>query len=239
MDSAIVAVEAASVGPDGWARAATATGLAAVGRVVECEPGAAHLAGQRVLVGRFAPCGECDVCRRGGATVCPVGTTLGEGVQGALVDPAGRLAAPARWLIPLEGPLDVPPAPPRPCWATRRRSRTRSTPARAWARASPPSSSVTTRWRGCCARSWWPSTPRRSTSRCRSMRRRCARGWSRPRPPPATAPGRGRSSSPPAPRPAGASRWRSPARGRPSRSRRRPARAGRSTSPRRWRASSR
>lgn len=105
-DSAIVAVEAASVGPDAWARTAAAPGLAAVGRVVDGGPGAAHLLGQRVLAGRFAPCGECDVCRRGGAVVCPTGEALGA-TLGALGDGHGRLAAPARWLIPLEGPLAV------------------------------------------------------------------------------------------------------------------------------------
>jgi D-arabinose 1-dehydrogenase-like Zn-dependent alcohol dehydrogenase len=105
-DSAIVAVEAASVGPDAWARSAAAPGLAAVGRVVDGGPGAAHLLGQRVLAGRFAPCGECDVCRRGGAVVCPTGEALGAR-RGALGDGHGRLAAPARWLIPLEGPLAV------------------------------------------------------------------------------------------------------------------------------------
>ncbi len=105
-DSAIVAVEAASVGPDAWARSAAAPGLAAVGRVVDGGPGAAHLLGQRVLAGRFAPCGECDVCRRGGAVVCPTGEALGA-TRGALGDGHGRLAAPARWLIPLEGPLAV------------------------------------------------------------------------------------------------------------------------------------
>src|ERR1051326_3125713 len=57
--------------------------------------------GRRVLVPPFDPCGECDVCRRGGAAVCP---------QLVRRTPAARINANERWLVPLAGELDIPGA---------------------------------------------------------------------------------------------------------------------------------
>src|SRR4029079_13076735 len=54
-----------------------------------------------VLVGPHLPCGECEVCRRGGAVVCRHGRTL----RGDL---AARLVVPARWVVVLDAGLDVP-----------------------------------------------------------------------------------------------------------------------------------
>jgi threonine dehydrogenase-like Zn-dependent dehydrogenase len=73
---------------------------AVVGRVVGVGPDAAHLDGARVVAGPHQACGDCDVCRRAGATVCPAGQTL-EPVD-------GRVIARARWVLPLGGELDVP-----------------------------------------------------------------------------------------------------------------------------------
>lgn len=73
---------------------------AAVGRVDEASEGAAVLLGKRVLVGPFDACGQCEVCRRGGAPVCPLGKP-----RGAV---GGRLRAATRWLVTLGGDLDLP-----------------------------------------------------------------------------------------------------------------------------------
>ena len=73
---------------------------AAVGRVDEVSEGAAVLLGKRVLVGPFDACGQCEVCRRGGAPVCPLGKP-----RGAV---GGRLRAATRWLVTLGGDLDLP-----------------------------------------------------------------------------------------------------------------------------------
>lgn len=88
-DEIVVAVEAACL-----------DGSAAVGRVIEVGPGAAHLADARVVVGAAQPCGDCDVCRRGGGAVCPVGRTIDAR--------SPRLTARARWALALADGLDVP-----------------------------------------------------------------------------------------------------------------------------------
>ena len=72
-------------------------GIAAgVGRIVIAgEPAVA-----RVLVGPIDPCGECDVCRRGGAAVCP---------QARRRDSLGPSAIAARrWLVELGDGLELP-----------------------------------------------------------------------------------------------------------------------------------
>lgn len=104
-DDVIVAVEAASLGPRELAERAEVPGLAAVGRVVETGPGGRHLQGARVVVGPIQPCGDCDLCRRGAAPVCPAGRTLGVDVPGTL---ARRVVARARWVLRLDGELDIP-----------------------------------------------------------------------------------------------------------------------------------
>jgi threonine dehydrogenase-like Zn-dependent dehydrogenase len=77
------------------------TGMAAgVGRVVAAGDRARSLVDRRVLVGPVDPCGECDVCRRGGAAVCPLAVRRGE--LGARVTCAGR------WLVPLDDGLALP-----------------------------------------------------------------------------------------------------------------------------------
>ncbi len=75
-------------------------GAAGVGRVVRTGERAEGLLDRRVLVGPIDPCGECDVCRRGGAPVCPLARrrdALGHTVTAA-----------ARWLVPLDDGLALP-----------------------------------------------------------------------------------------------------------------------------------
>jgi D-arabinose 1-dehydrogenase-like Zn-dependent alcohol dehydrogenase len=55
---------------------------------------------RRVLVGAFAPCGECEVCRRGGAPVCPQATRV------ASFPP--RFPTMGRWLVALGDGLELP-----------------------------------------------------------------------------------------------------------------------------------
>lgn len=75
-------------------------GAAGVGRVVRAGARAGGLVDRRVLLGPIDPCGECDVCRRGGAAVCP---------HARRRDALGATAiAAARWLVPLGDGLDVP-----------------------------------------------------------------------------------------------------------------------------------
>jgi 6-hydroxycyclohex-1-ene-1-carbonyl-CoA dehydrogenase len=80
--------------------AAQVHAAAGVGRVVAAGERAGGLIGRRVLVGPIDPCGECDVCRRGGAPVCPLARR-----RGPLGD---RVVAAARWLVPLDDGLDLP-----------------------------------------------------------------------------------------------------------------------------------
>jgi 6-hydroxycyclohex-1-ene-1-carbonyl-CoA dehydrogenase len=73
---------------------------AAVGIIDDASEGAAVLLGKRVLVGPADPCGQCEVCRRGGAAVCAQATPRG---------PVGkRLRVPSRWVVALQGGLDLP-----------------------------------------------------------------------------------------------------------------------------------
>jgi 6-hydroxycyclohex-1-ene-1-carbonyl-CoA dehydrogenase len=78
-------------------------GGAAIGRVFATGPNATALAGKRVLIGSIDPCGECDVCRRGGTAVCPR--------LRRRTSPLGpRATAAARWAIVLgeDGGVDLP-----------------------------------------------------------------------------------------------------------------------------------
>jgi 6-hydroxycyclohex-1-ene-1-carbonyl-CoA dehydrogenase len=75
-------------------------GAAGVGRVVRAGEHAGRLVDRRVLVGPIDPCGECDVCRRGGAAVCPLARR--RDVLGATVTAA------ARWLVTLDEDLALP-----------------------------------------------------------------------------------------------------------------------------------
>ena len=75
-------------------------GTAAIGMVAEAGARASGLVGRRVLVGPIDPCGECEVCRRGGAPVCP--TARRRAAIGR------RVIAAARWVIPLGDGLELP-----------------------------------------------------------------------------------------------------------------------------------
>lgn len=74
-------------------------GRACVGDVVEAGDRARGLIGKRVLVGTQDACGECEVCRRGGATVCPLAKPR------AVSD---RTVAHSRWVVPLGDGLELP-----------------------------------------------------------------------------------------------------------------------------------
>jgi D-arabinose 1-dehydrogenase-like Zn-dependent alcohol dehydrogenase len=76
-------------------------GGAGVGRVVETGARCAGLAGRRVVVGPSDACGECEVCRRGGAPVCPLARH-----RPALA--VGRVVVAGRWVVPLDDGLELP-----------------------------------------------------------------------------------------------------------------------------------
>ena len=73
---------------------------AAVGRVDDASEGSAVLLGKRVLVGPLDPCGQCEVCRRGGAAVCPAAKRR-DGV-------GTRMRVASRWVVALGDGLDLP-----------------------------------------------------------------------------------------------------------------------------------
>src|SRR5688572_25486682 len=73
---------------------------ALVGRVDDASEGAAVLLGKRVLVGATDPCGQCDICRRGGAAVCPLANKR-TGVQ-------ARVRVASRWVVALGDGLELP-----------------------------------------------------------------------------------------------------------------------------------
>ena len=76
-----------------------AHGAAGIGRVIGAGEHGAALLGKRVLVGPIDPCGECEVCRRGGAPVCPLAKrrdTIGAQVTVA-----------ARWVVALDDALPL------------------------------------------------------------------------------------------------------------------------------------
>jgi len=76
---------------------------AAIGRVIEAGARAQHLVGKRVLASAVDPCGECDVCRRGGAAVCPTARRR----TAPLTSP---VIATARYVVPIGEPdgIDLP-----------------------------------------------------------------------------------------------------------------------------------
>ena len=76
-------------------------GAGAVGTVVEATDADAGLVGKRVLVGARDACGDCEVCRRGGAAACP-------GARARDLAPGtARVRAMTRWLVELGDGLDV------------------------------------------------------------------------------------------------------------------------------------
>jgi 6-hydroxycyclohex-1-ene-1-carbonyl-CoA dehydrogenase len=93
-DDIAVSVEAA--------RRSTA-GLSIVGLVAATGSRASAFQGRRVLVGAIDPCGECEVCRRGGAAVCP---SLRRRDAATRVDQ--HVVASARWATMLGDGLELP-----------------------------------------------------------------------------------------------------------------------------------
>lgn len=73
---------------------------ACVGKVDDANEKSAILLGKRVLVGAADPCGQCDVCRRGGAAVCPQ-LRRRTGAE-------RRVRASTRWLVALDDGLELP-----------------------------------------------------------------------------------------------------------------------------------
>ncbi len=78
-----------------------ARGVSGIGRVVEAGARAQVLLGKTVLVGPIDPCGECEVCRRGGAAVCPLAVHRPPFAAGA------RLSVAARWVVALGDGLEL------------------------------------------------------------------------------------------------------------------------------------
>lgn len=74
--------------------------VGAAGNVVAAGTRAEALRARDVLLTGAVPCGECDVCRRGGATVCPASAAL------PLV--ADRARAHQRWCTTLDEHLRAP-----------------------------------------------------------------------------------------------------------------------------------
>lgn len=72
---------------------------AAVGVVDDASEGSAVLLGKRVLVPGLEPCGQCDICRRGGTAVCP---------QARRHAPGKRRRTNARWVVALDAGLELP-----------------------------------------------------------------------------------------------------------------------------------
>lgn len=74
----------------------------AIGTVAAAGERATVLLGKRVLVGPIDPCGECEVCRRGGGPVCPL-------AQRRTFDASTRrITAGARWVVALDDGLALP-----------------------------------------------------------------------------------------------------------------------------------
>src|SRR3569832_335519 len=65
------------------------------GTVVETGPGAMEWLGKRVIVPAVLPCGECDLCKRGLATICRAQKMPGNDIQGGF---ASHVVVPARGL---------------------------------------------------------------------------------------------------------------------------------------------
>jgi 6-hydroxycyclohex-1-ene-1-carbonyl-CoA dehydrogenase len=69
------------------------------GRVVQAGAGAEAWLGKAVLVPAVIPCGECDSCRRGKATICSSQKMPGNDIHGGF---ATHLAVPARGLCAVD-----------------------------------------------------------------------------------------------------------------------------------------
>ena len=69
------------------------------GRVVAAGAGAEAWIGQAVIVPAVLPCGECDLCRRGLATICRAQKMPGNDIQGGF---ATHIVVPARGLCAVD-----------------------------------------------------------------------------------------------------------------------------------------
>jgi 6-hydroxycyclohex-1-ene-1-carbonyl-CoA dehydrogenase len=69
------------------------------GRVVQAGAGAEAWLGRAVIVPAVIPCGECDQCRRGKATICPNQKMPGNDIHGGF---ATHIAVPARGLCAVD-----------------------------------------------------------------------------------------------------------------------------------------
>lgn len=81
----------------------TRAGCSLVGLVAATGARAAALQGRRVLVGAVDPCGECEICRRGGAAVCPSAKR-----RDASTPVDRHVVAAARWATLLGDGLELP-----------------------------------------------------------------------------------------------------------------------------------
>jgi len=69
------------------------------GHVVAAGDGAAAWMGRAVIVPAVLPCGECDLCRRGLATICRAQKMPGNDIQGGF---GSHIVVPARGLCPVD-----------------------------------------------------------------------------------------------------------------------------------------
>ena len=69
------------------------------GRVVAAGAGAEAWLNRAVIVPAVLPCGECDLCRRGLATICRAQKMPGNDIQGGF---ASHIVVPARGLCPVD-----------------------------------------------------------------------------------------------------------------------------------------
>ena len=69
------------------------------GHVVAAGVGAAAWMGRAVIVPAVLPCGECDLCRRGLATICRAQKMPGNDIQGGF---GSHIVVPARGLCPVD-----------------------------------------------------------------------------------------------------------------------------------------
>src|SRR5512133_3014995 len=69
------------------------------GRVVEAGDGAQGWLGKQVIVPAVLPCGECDLCKRGLATICRAQKMPGNDIQGGF---ASHIVVPARGLCEVD-----------------------------------------------------------------------------------------------------------------------------------------
>ena len=69
------------------------------GRVVEAGAGAQDWLGRQVIVPAVLPCGECDLCRRGLATICRSQKMPGNDIHGGF---ASHIVVPARGLCAVD-----------------------------------------------------------------------------------------------------------------------------------------